>query len=345
MRMGRSKASEDAKVAYYHCITRVVDKRFIFEEEQKERFVKLMRAYEEFCGVRIITFCIMSNHAHILCEVPHRPAMANLPSDQDLVRLVEVADCSYGSIELARMLKLLRDSGDHAAAEALREQFFARMWDVSAFMQTLKQRFTQWFNGVNERCGTLWEGRFKSVLVEGASLSLSTIAAYIDLNPVRAGMVTEPEAYRWCGYAQALAGQERARQGLRVAVSARRSGNLSISEVLASYRQKLYEVGIERRAGEDGTGARIGFSRAKVEAVIEAGGKLGHFEALRCKVRYFSDGVVFGSREFVEEFFQNNRSKFGARRQTGARSLRLLNLPGLFTVRDLRSPVTPGSGL
>jgi putative transposase len=103
-----------------------------------------MRAYEQFCGLRIVTFCVLDNHFHILVEVPRRPEPADLPTDEELVRLVEVADCNYGSIELARLLGQLRQSGDLAAAEALRGQFFAHMWDVSAFLQTLKQRFTQW---------------------------------------------------------------------------------------------------------------------------------------------------------------------------------------------------------
>ncbi|MEZ5431159.1 MAG: hypothetical protein R3F31_08270 [Verrucomicrobiales bacterium] len=44
--------------------------------------------------------------------------------------------------------------------------------------------------------------------------ALLTMAAYIDLNPVRAGMVDDPKDYRWCGYAEAVAGGRRARRGL-----------------------------------------------------------------------------------------------------------------------------------
>ncbi|MES2571362.1 MAG: transposase [Verrucomicrobiota bacterium] len=79
MRYGRGRAAADAEVAYYHCFLRVVEKRFALGDLEKERFVKFMRAYEEFCGVRIVTFCVMSNHFHLLVEVPHRPA--TLPSD------------------------------------------------------------------------------------------------------------------------------------------------------------------------------------------------------------------------------------------------------------------------
>ena len=67
------------------------------------------------------------------------------------------------------------------------------MWDVSGYLQRLKQRFTQWFNRRKGRRGVLWEERFKSVLVEGSGDPLSTMAAYIDLNPVRAGLVEDPK--------------------------------------------------------------------------------------------------------------------------------------------------------
>ncbi|MDB6172294.1 MAG: hypothetical protein JWL59_1605 [Chthoniobacteraceae bacterium] len=337
MRYGRIRAAADAEVAYYHCFSRVVDKRFVFGDLEKERFVKFMRAYEEFCGVRIVTFCVMSNHFHLLVEVPHRPAPELLPTDEELVRLVKVADCSYGSVQLALDLKELREAG--SGAEELRERFFSRMWDVSAFLQILKQCFTQWFNGVHDREGTLWESRFKSMLVEGAGEALATMAAYIDLNPIRAGIVKDPKEYRWCGYAQAVQGRKRAREGLRIAIEARFGEEIPMWKVMAFYRKYLFEEGVERLAGEDGTPARRGFSEAAVEEVLKAGGKLGLYDALRCRMRYFCDGMVLGSKSFVEEFFRLNRGRFGARRESGARPLKRLDMPGLYTVRDLRSGV------
>ena len=98
------------------------------------------------------------------------------------------------------MLERFRQQGHHEAAEELRQRLLARMWDVSAFMKLLKQRITQWFNRHSGRTGTLWEQRFKSVLVEGAGDVVATMAAYIDLNPVRARLVADPQDYRWSGY-------------------------------------------------------------------------------------------------------------------------------------------------
>ena len=57
-------------VGHYHCISRIVDRRFIFEEAEKEHFTRLMREYEAFCQVRVLTFCVMSNHYHELTQDP-----------------------------------------------------------------------------------------------------------------------------------------------------------------------------------------------------------------------------------------------------------------------------------
>ena len=72
-------------------------------------------------------------------------------------------------------------------------------------MEGLLQRFTRWFNRTHKRTGNLWEDAFKSVIVEDG-VAARTIAAYIDLNPVRAGMVEDPAEYRWSSYGEAMGG-------------------------------------------------------------------------------------------------------------------------------------------
>ena len=207
--MARWKADENAPIAHYHCISRVVDRRFALGDDEKEHFLRLMRGYEAFCGVRVVSFCLMSNHFHLLVEVPRRPPPEGLPDDSELVALLRKAGYSYGADTLKQNLERFRRAGDHGGAEELKERFYVRMWDVSWFMKMLKQRFSQWFNKRANRKGTLWEERFRSVLVEGAGPALATIAAYIDLNPVRASMVSDPKDYRWSSYGEAAGGGRR----------------------------------------------------------------------------------------------------------------------------------------
>lgn len=334
MRMPRLKAPVEHPVAYYHCISRVVERRFAFGPQEKERFVELMRLYERFCGVRVVTYCVMSNHFHILVEVPRRPEQ--LPDDEELLALVERACLGNGAGTIRQHLENLRGSGAHSEAEAFRETFFARMWDVSAFMKLVKQRFTQWFNRTHERKGTLWEERFKSVLVEGAGAALATMAAYIDLNPVRAGLVSDPAEYRWCGYAAAVAGVKAARAGLGVVSEAARGNAVAPNRILAEYRLLLFGRGGEEGLGEDGRPLKRGFRHEEIEAVLASKGRLAQWQMLRCRVRYFTDGVALGARAFVNDIFAARREHFGARRKSGARPLRRVEAGGLCAMRDLR---------
>lgn len=337
MRLARLLAPAELPVAYYHCLSRVVNRDFVLGDLEREKFVELLRLYEAFCQVRVITYCVMSNHYHVLLEVPQRPPDATL-TDEELLRRLKAI---YSPMQLATVraqLHIFRVNGDDAAAEAYKQTFVDRMWNVSAFMKLVKQRFTQWFNRVHRRKGTLWEERFKSVLVEGAGEALAAMAAYIDLNPVRAGMVADPKDYRWCGYAEALAGRQSALAGLRVVAEARAENSVPQSrQMLALYRSLLFVAGEEDGLdAETRRAMRKGFSREQIKATLKAGGRLGWGQMLRCRVRYFSDGVALGSREFVEQIFQAQRHRFSASRRTGARPLRRLEAGGLRTLRDLR---------
>lgn len=70
---------------------------------------------------------------------------------------------------------------------------------VSNMMQALGRRYVQYFNRQYRRSGTLWEGRFKSSLVQSESYLL-VCQRYIELNPVRAAMVNDPADYVWSSY-------------------------------------------------------------------------------------------------------------------------------------------------
>lgn len=334
----------------YHCISRVVDKRFIFKESEKRMFHDTMRRLEAFLEVRVLTYCLMSNHFHLLVEVPDAEDIEPLTLDSLRRRLpllyrgralAEVVD------ELDRA-ELQRDaSGSDTWSDAILARYQARLGSLAIFIKELKQRFTQWYNTRNERCGTLWEDRFKSVLVEGRDEhALMTMAAYIELNPVRAGLVDDPMNYRWCGYAEAVAGKKLARQRLSRmhertrAWQGRSSGWREISR---AYRLHLFGKG-EQRQGDPrtGRGALAGIDPERVEQVIEVdAGKLSVPQVLRQRVRYFCDGAVFGSGEFVEGMFEKHRERFGPKRKTGARRMRGAEWGDLATLRDLQDGVKP----
>lgn len=209
-----------------------------------------------------------------------------------------------------------------------RRQQLAQMGDISQFMKIVKQRFTAWFNRVHRRTGTIWGGRFKSVLVEGKPGALLSIATYIDLNPVRAGIVRDPKDYPFSGYGEAVAGNRAARQGITQLVEA-----AGWAQAQAEYRKLLYAVGTRPRPG-----TRT-IALEEFEQVAARGGKLTLAEALRCRIRRFTDSVVLGGWEFVAGHLatfirQNNR-----RRQSEPKPLPpVTDWGGLTTLRGLRQP-------
>jgi REP element-mobilizing transposase RayT len=333
MRIPRWKAGPEEQAGHYHCVSRFVEKRFAFEAREREKFRSFLEEYSLFCGVEVLTWCILSNHFHLLIKVPQKPATPP-PVEELIERLNHLTSSALTAATARQMLERFRAAGQEDAVEELRQKLWSQMYDLSQFMKLLKQRFSQWFNRIHKREGTLWEGRFRSTLVEGNSPALATVAAYIDLNPVRAGLVDDPKDYRWCGYAEAVATNGSARKGLAAALG------VGVDGVLAEYREWLFRQG-EEREGTDAQGrpVRRGFTRETMLKVLADGGELPRSEYLKLRIRYLVDGAVLGSREYVNSVFERHRDRFGARRKTGARPVRGVSDLALSCLRDLRVQV------
>ena len=319
--------------AHYHCVSRVVDRNFVFGTHERDVFRKILRQVEAFSGVRVLTWTILSNHFHVLLEVP--PPPTEPLGDAEILRRCAELYPKHAMIEIEWEFENARRMGERSH-EQLREKYLRRMWDLSEFMKTLKQKFTLWFNRTHDRIGTLWESRFKSVVVEGTWQSLLKVAAYVDLNAVRAGLVDDPKDYRWCGYAEAVGGDARARRGLSAAL-AQTKGKATWRDVGPRYRTMLFGIGEENSA-------RAGLTREAVAKVWREGGKLSLQQLLRCRVRYFTDGLAIGSAPFVERIFQAKREIFSEARQSGARRMRGGGWGELRGARALRvNPVEPAA--
>jgi putative transposase len=349
------------KPVLYHVISRVVDRRFVLGTEEKEKFRTLMRMQENFTGCRVLAYCLMDNHFHLLLEVP--PMADEGISDELLLKRLSAL---YGEDFVGGVAQELADarsrdyrseSGRDEAVTAIHKRFTYRMQDLGEFMKGLLQRFTQWFNRAHSRSGTLWEDRFKSVIVEDG-IAARTMSAYIDLNPVRAGMVKDPVEYRWSSYGEAVGGGKKgngkkAREGLVRAYLCDQGVGFEAEkwqEVSRLYR-RLMGLALGKKPG-----------RAKVSQALKGHGQitkntaeflesndnetvlkdLGVAKMLRCRIRYFTDGAVIGSREFVNEAFTSARGRFGPKRKDGARKLKgdsAATGGTLWSLRDLRKGI------
>lgn len=344
----------ETKPAIYHCISRVVDRRFAFGVEEKERFRTLMRMMENFTGCRVLSYCLMCNHIHILLEVPPMP-QGGLADGGFLKRLSSIYGENFVA-DVAEQLDAARsegglEGGNLGRVEEIKARFTYRMHDLGEFMKGLLQRFTQWFNGRHKRTGTLWEQRFKSVIVESGTAA-RTMAAYIDLNPVRAGMVEDPAEYRWSSYGEAVGGGskgngKKAREGLVRAISSDRDTGFDAGKWKDASRRyrRLMGIALERKtmSAKIQTSGKIRISRNDAEALESEDSEtvlpeLGMAKMLRHRVRYFTDGAVIGSKEFVNEAFESARDRFSDKRINGARRMRgnASTAKNIWSMRALR---------
>ena len=223
MRVGTKPAEQDTEMArpnrikldgegYYHVIDRIAHREFLLRDERiKKGLLNLMRRAAEFSGVDVCTYVFMDNHLHLCVHVPEAREI-------DEQTVVERVGTLYGEPRAAALraeLERLRAAGMETDAVRMLDRLRARMGDLSEFMKTFKQRVTQWYNRELGHEGTLWSGRFKSVLLEKDD-AVRAVANYIHCNPVRAKMVESAEDYRWSGLGAAARGDARAIRGLSV---------------------------------------------------------------------------------------------------------------------------------
>jgi REP element-mobilizing transposase RayT len=326
----------------YHCMTRTVNGERLFGDREKEVMRKMIWQVADFSGVEVLTYCVMANHFHVLVRVPEQGKV----SDQELLRRYRVLypkPTKYQTASIQILEKDLRQGGEEA--EVIRRKLLARMGDVSEYMKAVKQRFSIWYNRSHERFGTLWADRFKSVLVEGRGNPLQTMAAYIDLNPVRAGLVKDPKDYRFCGYAEAVAhstnlkgsGGQVASGGICFIWTAYADGTarkkLSVADALQMHRELIFG----KWAGE------VGLSdwdrRQALKVLEQEDAILPKAVVLRCRVRYFTDGAILGSKEFVRGYLDAWQQEKGRKYPPKVNSLRGADWQGLATIQGLRQRV------
>jgi putative transposase len=286
----------------YHLISRCSRSELLLNAPaMKEYMRQLLWRAADFCGVEVITFALMGNHFHILARVPEKVAADALVTDQELFRRVEKLDGPKKAAFLAalhpdavRAVALEQDGrpldpvADETAVcrwQKVREAYVVRMHDVSQFMKLFKERCSAWFNKEFTTFGTLWAERFKSLIVQNRAEVIRAVALYIDLNPVRAGLVEDPKDYRWCGYAEAVAGHRGVRKQLSAAME-----KADWREGGPSYRMWLAGKG-HRSNAQDGKRA---MSEELVAEITANRGELSWrdrlLDHLRERVRRFSEG-------------------------------------------------------
>lgn len=315
MRRARVKGEGDS---FYHVMSRCALQEFLLTDEVKGMFLRMLRRAERFSGVRVLNYCVMGNHFHLLLEVPQR---CEIPDAELDVRVRAL----YGESRARRIFArwdAMRRLGGGAGVERERNALRRRMYDLSEFMKTFKQRFTLWYCANHGKLeGTIWQGAFHSVLVEGGREALDAISAYISLNPVRANLVADPGDYAWSGYGAAKAGDAAA----KAALLSTSPGGRSAAERWRGYVAML-------QAALDNPVAQAAAGGAGAEKPDTQPGETGEPPrtegAMRSRDRDVSRGVAFGSEDFV-----------AAAIRKASRLERILTFPRVFCSGERLTPL------
>jgi REP element-mobilizing transposase RayT len=183
---------------YYHVVARCVRRAWLWGYDdyagrdyshRKEWVIERLSRLTARFAVEVCAFAIMSNHYHLVVHVDARRAKGWTPEEvaarwKSLFSLPPIVD-----------LWLRREGSDveHEVARALVERWRSRLMDLSWFMRCLNEHLARRANEEDQCTGRFWEGRYRSqALLDEAGLL--TAMAYVDLNPIRAGMADTPEA-------------------------------------------------------------------------------------------------------------------------------------------------------
>ena len=198
--------------AWYHCVCRCVRRAFLCGEDRltgqnfdhrrgwiAERIKELAQVF----AIDIAAYAVMSNHYHLVAHVDRARALS-WTTDEVLARWTRLFS---GPPLVARYLSPERAA--LCAAELARiaeyaDCYRARLHDLSWFMRVLNESIARQANAEDACTGRFWEGRFKSQALLDEQALLAAMA-YVDLNPIRAGIAETPEASDYTSIQERLA--------------------------------------------------------------------------------------------------------------------------------------------
>lgn len=304
--------------AVYHVVSRTAFGDFKFEDAHKHALRNILRRQAAFCGIEVLTYCLLDNHFHLLVRVPH---LEKKLSDAEIIKRYETlyADrkLPLSAMPIEELKVLLKNGGPKAWL--VRKQLTARMNNLPIFMKELKQRFSIWYNNHFNNKGTLWCEKFKSVLVENNSPVLKLVAAYIDLNPVRAGICDDSTHYPFCGFGEACLGNKDARSGILKLYDARNW--TSIRKRYAYLLEKDQPLQPDKY-----------LSPKDVNELTGRSGKTPIGMMLRERMTLFTCGGIIGSQDFVDWWHQSRKSWFKQKGKFSPKPLHPEFAPSLFTL-------------
>ena len=286
--------------AVYHVMSRTALDGYVMGDVEKDFLLYLIKRLSRVYFAEVLGFCLMGNHFHLLVRM--RPGS------------------EFSNAEIRRRFRLYYGDDDKRELEEERFPALQEKWcSLSEFVKEIKQGFSRYYNRRHHRKGFFWSERFKSVIVDNGETLINCLA-YIDLNPIRAGIVKKPEEYRWCtlGYHAQTHNRD---QFLSTDFGLREFALEGARVRLAHYRRFVYEKGGLIKEVED---------RSK-------GLELNGVDRFRYRTRYFTDSGIIGTKEFVSRFYQAFKGNFSSKHEKRPRLIQGLN--GVYSLKRLSESI------
>ncbi len=292
------------KATTYHVMSRSALTGYPIGAVENDYLLGLIKRYSHVYFSEIIGLCLMGNHFHLLVRMH--------PDD------------NYTDDDIQKRFALYY--GPDQIIETDQIPFYRKKWaSLSEFIKDIKQTFSRFYNKRHDRRGFFWGDRFKSLIVENGETLINCLA-YIDLNPIRAGVVDRPEEYRWNSLGYHV--QTGNRDGfLSLDFGLREFGVMDDKRRLEKYRRFVYETG----AVDTDKGAAVDEGILEKERKKEF--KLTRTERFKYRTRYFSDSGIIGTREFVRNTHQRFKQYFQSNDERSPNHIK--GLKGFYSLKKL----------
>jgi REP element-mobilizing transposase RayT len=278
MRKARQKVS--GRGCYYHLMNRLRGRRgsHPLNDADRERGMRFLTRLSEYYLLEIVSACWMGNHFHIVLYAP---------SEEELPPSPEIAS-RHNAFYSDSPLRRISPSDEESCLRIGRN-----MVDISRFMRDYQQQYARHYNRIRGCRGHVWGDRFKSVILDRRD-ALWAVVKYVELNPVRAGLASNPADYRHCSWGWKSGSGTHPFEAwfvkhMRFALGVEGSA-LDTEGLYAVFRGELERtIANESGASEDEMRRRV------------AAAKRGESIPLRFlrRTRHWSDGGIIGSKEFV----------------------------------------------
>jgi putative transposase len=267
--LARVKAKNSG--AYYHLCGRVagvIGEYPLDDKRCRRKIVDFIRLFSKVYCCQVLGFCIMGNHYHLVVQMES-------PRSMSRKELWERAALLYKDELLDGWLA------------ASWSRFESRIFDVSELMRSLQSKVARWFNVTHNRRGRFWADRFKSVLLEDEKAMFDCLL-YVELNPVRAGIVLRPEEYDGSSMYYRELKDDRWMAPLTEIV-----GRSKRADAMCDYKSRVYYRGsVPTKAWQAAISKRL-LTQEEARGFSTEG-------LFTKRIRHFTDGVVIGSEEFVQ---------------------------------------------